>query len=78
MARSFSRGIPVAHALHHRREAFQLGAPFPHRDQAFLLGRRAEQGLFGKGLIEITHDRRDFADRGAVLEQQGRHHAGAD
>jgi hypothetical protein len=31
----------------------------------------AEQRFFGKGLVEVAHDRRDFADGGAVLQYQG-------
>src|ERR1700704_3883930 len=68
-------GNPVTHAFHHRREPLQLGAPLPHCDQPLVLGRAAQQGLFGEGLIEITHDGRHLADGGAVLEHQGRHHA---
>ena len=64
----------VADAFHHGREALQLGAPLPHCDDPFLLGRSAQQGLFGKGFIEITHDRRHLTDGSAILQHQSRHY----
>jgi hypothetical protein len=39
------------------------------------LGVAPSRGFSGKGLVEITHDRRHLADGGAILQYQGRHHA---
>src|ERR1700730_18192261 len=59
----------VADAFHHGREAFQLGTPLPHKDQALVLGRGAQQGVYEKRFVEITHDGRHLADGGAILLQ---------
>ena len=60
---------------HNGGKAFELGAPFPHRNQRLVFRRRSQERRRRINLFEITPNGQDLPDRGAVLQNECWHDA---